>query len=202
MDNSGFQKIKEIEFTENSARPSGIMRPRMFRQAMIKDRDNNIYAVYGDRLKKGKPETPAQFPWQIYNSPYLGTGTPPSGQNLKVKVRQGIINNKIQGNLNEEFTCSGTSDFYSEASLNYSEDGGYATVVSHVVKKGTIPDPEAGLRPAKVYIYIGEVTVEDNQITSIFQSLKGFVSGAMVMGAYNCTSQSRQWTWFVPNQEY
>ncbi len=53
MDNSGFQKIREIEFPENSGRPPGNIRPRMFRQAMIKDRDNNIYAVYGDRLKKG-----------------------------------------------------------------------------------------------------------------------------------------------------
>jgi hypothetical protein len=56
MDNSGFQKIREIEFAENSPRPPGAIRPRMFRQAMIKDRDNNIYAVYGDRLKKGKSQ--------------------------------------------------------------------------------------------------------------------------------------------------
>lgn len=54
MDNSAFQKIREIEFPENSPRPLGNIRPRMFRQAMIKDRDNNIYAVYGDRLKKGR----------------------------------------------------------------------------------------------------------------------------------------------------
>ena len=79
MDNSGFQKIKEIEFTENSARPSGIMRPRMFRQAMIKDRDNNIYAVYGDRLKKGTPDVEI-LPWGITltsdGSGYKGTVWP------------------------------------------------------------------------------------------------------------------------------
>jgi hypothetical protein len=190
MDNSGFQKIKEIDFTENSARPPGIMRPRMFRQAMIKDRDNNIYAVYGDRLKKGTPDT-GQFPWQIYSS-----------QNSKVKVRQGIINNKIQGNLNEEFTCSETCDIYAEASLTYSEDGGYATVVSHVVKKGTVPEAESGLRPAKVYLTIGNVVVEDGAITQILQFIRGYVSGSMVMGASNCTSQSRQWTWFVPSTQF
>jgi len=79
MDNSGFQKFKEIDFTENSARPPGIMRPRMFRQAMIKDRDNNIYAVYGDRLKKGTPDT-EKLPWGITLTPdgtsYKGTVWP------------------------------------------------------------------------------------------------------------------------------
>jgi|GEM_PF-3887986 len=79
MDNSGFQKIKEIDFTENSARPPGIMRPRMFRQAMIKDRDNNIYAVYGDRLKKGTPDA-EKLPWGITLTPdgtsYKGTVWP------------------------------------------------------------------------------------------------------------------------------
>jgi hypothetical protein len=61
MDNSGFQKIREIEFAENSPRPPGNIRPRMFRQAMIKDRDNNIYAVYGDRLKKRKSQNASPF---------------------------------------------------------------------------------------------------------------------------------------------
>ena len=79
MDNSGFQKIKEIEFTENSARPTGVMRPRMFRQAMIKDRDNNIYGVYGDRLKKGTPDVEI-LPWGITltsdGSGYKGTVWP------------------------------------------------------------------------------------------------------------------------------
>jgi len=142
------------------------------------------------------------FPWQIYSSPYLGTGSAPEDQKLKVKVRQGIINNKIQGNLNEEFTCSETCDIYAEASLTYSEDGGYATVVSHVVKKGSVPETETGLRPAKVYLAIASVVVEDGEITQILQFIRGYVSGAMVMGASNCTSQSRQWTWFVQPSEF
>jgi len=142
------------------------------------------------------------FPWQIYSSPYLGTGSAPDDQKIKVKVRQGIINNKIQGNLNEEFTCSESCNFYAEATLTYSEDGGYATVVSHVVKKGTVPQPAAGLRPAKVYLTIGNVVVEDGAITQILQFIRGYVSGSMVMGASNCTSQSRQWTWFVPSSQF
>jgi len=141
------------------------------------------------------------FPWQIYNSPYLGTGSAPEDQKLKVKVRQGIINNRIQGNLNEEFVCSESCNFYAEATLTYSEDGGYASVVSHVVKKGTTPAAETGLRPAKVYLTIGNVVVVDDAITQIFQVIRGYVSGAMVMGAYNCTSQSRQWAWFAPSTE-
>jgi len=92
MDNSGFQKIKEIDFTENSARPPGIMRPRMFRQAMIKDRDNNIYAVYGDRLKKGKG-TPDMGPWDIN---IIGTN--------KLKVTPGLVGGILPSNWDSEFS--------------------------------------------------------------------------------------------------
>ena len=204
MQYPSFQKKSPLTASDLNTMVDTLKRARVLPGVGIKLTETLNGTVVSLKPQRGAGGVPSEtiYPWQIYKCPYLGTGTPPSDQNLKVKVRQGIINNKIQGNLNEEFTCSQTSYFYSEASLNYSEDGGYATVVSHVVKKGTIPDPEAGLRPTKVYIYIGQVTVEDNQITSIFQSLKGFVSGAMVMGASNCTSQSRQWTWFVPNQEY
>jgi hypothetical protein len=190
MEIEPFRQLNLLPDIASGAKPSGVVQPRMYRQAMIKDKDNNIYAVYGDRLKKGTPDA-AQFPWQIYSS-----------QDLKVKVRQGIINNKIQGNLNEEFTCSETCDIYAEASLTYSEDGSYATVVSHVVKKGTTPAAETGLRPAKVYLTIGNVVVEYGAITQILQFIRSYVSGSMVMGASNCTSQSRQWTWFVPSTHF
>jgi len=46
--------------------------PRMYRQAMIKDRDNNIYAVYGDRLKKGTPDVEI-LPWGITLTPVTDT---------------------------------------------------------------------------------------------------------------------------------
>lgn len=97
MDNSGFQKIKEIDFTENSARSPGRIRPRMFRQAMIKDRDNNIYAVYGDRLKKGTPDL---GPWDVN---IIGTN--------KLKVAPGLVGGILPSNWDSEisFNANGLS---------------------------------------------------------------------------------------------
>lgn len=63
--------------------------PRMYRQAMIKDRDNNIYAVYGDRLKKGTPDL---GPWDVY---FIETG--------KVKVAPGLVGGILPSNWEAEF---------------------------------------------------------------------------------------------------
>jgi len=77
MEIEPFRQINLLPDIASGAKPPGMVAPRMYRQAMIKDRDNNIYAVYGDRLKKGTPE---QLPWGITltsdGSGYKGTVWP------------------------------------------------------------------------------------------------------------------------------
>jgi hypothetical protein len=62
----------------------------MHRQAMIKDRDNNIYAVYGDRLKKGTPDL---GPWDVY---FIEAN--------RVKVAPGLVGGVLPSNWDAEFT--------------------------------------------------------------------------------------------------
>lgn len=126
MDNSGFQKIKEIDFTENSARPPGIMRPRMFRQAMIKDRDNNIYAVYGDRLKKGSG--PDLGPWDIY---FVGTG--------RLKVIPGLIGGILPSNWESEISFNQNELSYIIADCQ--SDGKVVTAVQ-IVSRASAPQQQ------------------------------------------------------------
>jgi len=63
MEIEPFRHLNNLPDIASGAKPSGVVQPRMYRQAMIKDKDNNIYAVYGDRLKKGTDTE--QAPWQI-----------------------------------------------------------------------------------------------------------------------------------------
>ena len=133
MDNSGFQKIKEIEFTENSARPTGVMRPRMFRQAMIKDRDNNIYGVYGDRLKKGSG--PDLGPWDIR---ITGTG--------KLKVAPGLVGGILPSNWDDEisFNPSGLSYMV----VDCQSDGKVVTAASIIADSSPPTKQTPGLNTA------------------------------------------------------
>jgi len=138
MDNSGFQKIKEIDFTENSARSPGRIRPRMFRQAMIKDRDNNIYAVYGDRLKKGTPDF-GLGPWDVN---IIGTN--------KLKVAPGLLCGILPSNWDQEFTFSGTGLVYAVAKI---KTDGTAINDVQIAISGTAPaqqKPEKWKLPASV----------------------------------------------------
>jgi hypothetical protein len=66
---------------------------------MMKDRDNNIFAVYGDRLKKGTPD-PEIVPWNIivYPDP-ASTSTPPA---YKAKIIPGTIGGILPDNYDDE----------------------------------------------------------------------------------------------------
>lgn len=84
-----FRPINNLPDIASGAKPPGMVAPRMFRQSMIKDRDNNIYAVYGDRLKKGTPDL---GPWDVY---FIEAN--------KVKVAPGLVGGILPSNWDAEF---------------------------------------------------------------------------------------------------
>ena len=92
MEIEPFRHLNNLPDIASGARPPGMVAPRMYRQAMIKDRDNNIYAVYGDRLKKGKG-TPDMGPWDIN---IIGTN--------KLKVTPGLVGGILPSNWDSEFS--------------------------------------------------------------------------------------------------
>ena len=104
---------------------------------MIKDRDNNIYAVYGDRLKKGSG--PDLGPWDVN---IIEEG--------KAKVAPGLLCGILPSNWDAEFTFSGTGLVYAVAKIQ--TDG---TAINSVEIKisGTAPTnqtPEKWKLPASV----------------------------------------------------
>jgi hypothetical protein len=90
MEIEPFRQMNLLPDIASGAKPPGRVAPRMYRQAMIKDRDNNIYAVYGDRLKKGSPDL---GPWDVY---IIQPG--------KLRVAPGLIGGILPSNWNTEFT--------------------------------------------------------------------------------------------------
>jgi hypothetical protein len=150
MDNSGFQKIKEIDFTENSARSPGKIRPRMFRQAMIKDRDNNIYAVYGDRLKKGTPDF-GLGPWDVN---IINTGT-----SYEAVVTPGTINGILPSNMWDKFNIGDAKERYLQAEVKF--DSNKRAVDSATLSFVTTPPPpDAAVKdtiPASSKILLGVI---------------------------------------------
>jgi hypothetical protein len=102
MEIEPFRQINLLPDIASGAKPPA---PRMYRQAMIKDRDNNIYAVYGDRLKKGTPDDNTG-PWDIN---IIGTD--------KLKVVPGLLCGILPSNWDEEFSFSGTGLVYAVAKI-------------------------------------------------------------------------------------
>jgi len=89
MEIEPFRQMSLLSDIASGAKPSGVVQPRMYRQAMIKDKDNNIYAVYGDRLKKGKLTD--GDPWQAMDLQQDGSG-------YSFRVYPGTINNILPSN--------------------------------------------------------------------------------------------------------
>lgn len=106
MEIEPFRQLSLLPDIASGAKPPGMVAPRMYRQAMIKDRDNNIYAVYGDRLKKG---TPDMGPWDVN---IIGTG--------KAKVAPGLVGGILPSNWDSEisFNQSGLSYMVVECQSN------------------------------------------------------------------------------------
>jgi len=198
MDNSGFQKIKEIDFTENSARPPGIMRPRMFRQAMIKDMDNNIYAVYGDRLKKGKATD--GVPWQAMELEQDGSG-------YSFRVYPGTINNILPSNSFAsdgglvKFSISAGQKHY--LFLDVATDGTKVTLATLKVESN-LPTNAApvseGIAPAKIVIPLG--VIQDKSALALRSS--SLTASPVVAGSRSIAPASpndepfiRLWMWKV-----
>ena len=118
MEIEPFRQINNLPDIASGAKPPGMVAPRMFRQAMIKDKDNNIYAVYGDRLKKGGGATAALEPWDIIE--LAGVGTPNSQgkfANYKARVMPGLLCGILPSNWDAEFSFSGTGIVYAVAKI-------------------------------------------------------------------------------------
>ncbi len=118
---------------------------------MIKDRDNNIYAVYGDRLKKGKATTD-RMPWQAVDFEQDGSG-------YSFRVYPGTINNILPSNSFAsggglvKFSISAGQQYY--LFLDVATDGTKVTLATLKVES-TLPTDAApvadGIAPAKIVI--------------------------------------------------
>lgn len=170
MDNSGFQKIKEIEFTENSARPTGRMRPRMFRQAMIKDRDNNIYGVYGDRLKKGSG--PDLGPWDIR---ITGTG--------KLKVAPGLVGGILPSNWEDEISFNQNGLSYMV--VDCQSDGKVVTAASISADSSPPTQQTPGLHLAPSSFKIAFAVLKDGEAIKTVRAGHISVSPTIVLSLQN-----------------
>lgn len=100
MDIEPFRPIQRLADEAMGDRPPGVVQPRMFRQAMIKDKDNNIYAVYGDRLKKGTPGEATKSPWEV-SLAGVGTPNPTTGEysSYKGTVWPGTVAGILPSNI-------------------------------------------------------------------------------------------------------
>jgi hypothetical protein len=120
MEIKPFRQLNNLPDITSGAKPPGMVAPRMYRQAMIKDRDNNIYAVYGDRLKKGGESTPILLPWDAID--LVGEGTVDSEgkySSYKCKIYPGLVSGAYPGNMLQEFTgLSGTRFLVAEVTTD------------------------------------------------------------------------------------
>ena len=132
MEIEPFRQMSLLSDIASGAKPSGVVQPRMYRQAMIKDKDNNIYAVYGDRLKKGT-DLGAE-PWDVKITEEEGVSN-----SFEAVVVPGTINGIIPSNMWNKFNIGNANLSYLQAEINF--DSNKRTVDSVTLSFVTTPPP-------------------------------------------------------------
>jgi hypothetical protein len=148
MEIEPFRQLSLLPDIASGAKPPGMVAPRMYRQAMIKDRDNNIYAVYGDRLKKGTPDL---GPWDVN---IINTGT-----SYEAVVTPGTINGILPSNMWDKFNIGDAKERYLQAEVKF--DSNKRAVDSATLSFVTTPPPpDAAVKdtiPASSKILLGVI---------------------------------------------
>jgi len=146
-------------------------------------------------------------PFQAITSvAYTGTGSPPSNQGLKFKVRAGVVvgpdgNRRFASNKNAEFTApdNNTDGYYLWAKLTFVSTGETAVTFSaFIYEAGTsIPNAEAGNAttgacPSNVYLPLFYVTTKDGSIDSVEQLITSSQQVSVEVQNITCTEKIRQ----------
>jgi len=198
MEIEPFRHINNLPDIASGAKPSNVVQPRMYRQAMIKDKDNNIYAVYGDRLKKGAITD--GVPWQAMELGQDGSG-------YSFRVYPGTINNILPSNtfLSDgglvKFSISAGQKHY--LFLDVATDGTKVTLATLKVESN-LPTNAApvseGIAPAKIVIPLG--VIQDKSALALRSS--SLTASPVVAGSRSIAPASpndepfiRLWMWKV-----
>lgn len=156
------------------------------------------------RLKrhgKSTESTAAEtFPFQIYQSSFIGEGEAPADQARRIRLRLGDVNGMLPSNMWTEFTIPPTVENYQvwlAVSLSYSRNNTLLTISSiQLVIGASMPAQPTGDTPASSYKLIGTVTTDATGILSISNATKTSLSLALVMSGWDCDQRSTSLTWY------
>lgn len=161
-------------------------------------------------VKRTADSPPASLihPFQFVSAPWTGTGTPPSDQKRKFRIRPGAVMSasgpRFSENLHDVFTApDNAAIFYCwlEANFDMGADG-YVSVLSISYDVGaTLPeqqtasDPDYGSYPTKSFIPLFAIKTQDGAIKEVQQYVKSSLSLTMVLEYISCGTAWRRLFW-------
>ena len=94
-------------------------------------------------------------PWRPFRSRYLGEGSPPANQALRIRITPATVGNRLPSNWNEEFILDASATgkwVYLEVTIN---DNGNPTSAEIVANESTVPTADLasdeGALPTTLY---------------------------------------------------
>lgn len=135
--------------------------------------NRTVNGVSIDGLGKGKGATEdVEYPFECLPQALL-----------ELKIRAGMVTNRIPSNMSETFTASDGELFY----LDIDIDPETAAITAVEIAHGSeVPEIEPSANPTKAYLLLFSVTVEDGSITDFTPYVKSSQWGAVAVVAQSC----------------
>lgn len=146
-------------------------------------------------------------PFQPYASAYAGTGTPPSDQARRLRIRPGFVVSGGQylmpSNIGGEFIVPAETFQLFWLKVDLLHTGGTTSVAAAIIEQGEdIPSAESGSEPPTVYLHLFWATTGPDAITSFIPAQKTNAFGGMTVTNMSCAEIWREWRWNLNENVY
>jgi len=202
-----FRKGEKLKAADLQALADAVRANRVLPGAGIRITGSPNGVTVAATIRKGTSAAGEAHPFQaIYPAPFTGTGEPPSNQNLKFKIRPGMVSSgggsRFAANLNEDFSAPGESErYYCWIEAAFTSNGERVALseikydAGDAVPEITFSDDPGDVYPTKWFLPLFAVKTENGAITDVEQYIRSSLSISIVVVSVECARQRRQIFW-------